>query len=125
MLRLKSSDPDFGRAFTRLVKDRRESDENVARDVQTIIEDVRLRGDARAGRVDRQACARLPFLTVRRMGERARAHALRRSRYSALCLHGRGGPSLLALDGRFITNVHLPLVPSLQATRTRRVSARR
>ena len=46
MLRLKSSDPDFGRAFTRLVKDRRESDENVARDVQTIIEDVRLRGDA-------------------------------------------------------------------------------
>lgn len=46
MLRLTSSDPDFSRAFTRLVKDRRESDENVARDVQTIIEDVRLRGDA-------------------------------------------------------------------------------
>ncbi|KAJ8138281.1 hypothetical protein OY671_008506, partial [Metschnikowia pulcherrima] len=46
MLRLKSSDPDFGRAFTRSVKDRRESDENVARDVQTIIEDVRSRGDA-------------------------------------------------------------------------------
>ena len=45
MLRLKSSDPDFAKAFARLVKDRRESDENVARDVQTIIEDVRLRGD--------------------------------------------------------------------------------
>ncbi|OZA70319.1 MAG: histidinol dehydrogenase, partial [Sphingomonadales bacterium 39-62-4] len=45
MLRLKSSDPDFARAFARLVKDRRESDEGVARDVQTIIEDVRLRGD--------------------------------------------------------------------------------
>ncbi|MCY1669903.1 histidinol dehydrogenase [Novosphingobium sp. SL115] len=46
MQRLKSSDPDFARAFARLVKDRRESDENVARDVQTIIEDVRLNGDA-------------------------------------------------------------------------------
>ncbi|MFN3456682.1 MAG: histidinol dehydrogenase [Novosphingobium sp.] len=45
MLRLKSSDPGFAKAFARLVKDRRESDENVARDVQTIIEDVRLRGD--------------------------------------------------------------------------------
>lgn len=45
MQRLKSSDPGFARAFARIVKDRRESDENVARDVQTIIEDVRLRGD--------------------------------------------------------------------------------
>lgn len=45
MLRLKSSDPDFAPRFARLVKDRRESDENVSRDVQTIIEDVRLRGD--------------------------------------------------------------------------------
>lgn len=45
MLRLKSSDPGFAKSFARLVKDRRESDENVARDVQTIIEDVRLRGD--------------------------------------------------------------------------------
>lgn len=45
MLRLKSSDPGFAKAFARLVKDRRESDENVARDVQTIIDDVRLRGD--------------------------------------------------------------------------------
>jgi hypothetical protein len=45
MLRLKSSDPDFAQRFARLVKDRRESDENVSRDVQTIIEDVRLRGD--------------------------------------------------------------------------------
>lgn len=46
MLRLESSEPGFAKAFARLVKDRRESDENVARDVQTIIEDVRLRGDA-------------------------------------------------------------------------------
>ena len=45
MLRLKSSDPGFAKAFARLVKDRRESDENVARDVQTIIDDVRIRGD--------------------------------------------------------------------------------
>ena len=46
MLRLKTSSPDFEGKFARLVKDRRESDDNVARDVQTIIEDVRLRGDA-------------------------------------------------------------------------------
>jgi histidinol dehydrogenase len=46
MQRLKTSQPDFTRAFARIVKDRRESDENVARDVQVIIEDVRLRGDA-------------------------------------------------------------------------------
>jgi len=45
MLRLRSSDAGFARAFSRLVKDRRESDDNVARDVQTIIENVRLRGD--------------------------------------------------------------------------------
>ncbi|GHC99144.1 histidinol dehydrogenase [Novosphingobium pokkalii] len=45
MLRLKTTDPDFATRFARLVKDRRESDENVSRDVQTIIEDVRLRGD--------------------------------------------------------------------------------
>ncbi|WP_295527447.1 histidinol dehydrogenase [Novosphingobium sp. Chol11] len=46
MQRLKSNQPDFARAFARIVKDRRESDENVTRDVQVIIEDVRLRGDA-------------------------------------------------------------------------------
>ncbi|OYW16080.1 MAG: histidinol dehydrogenase [Novosphingobium sp. 12-64-8] len=45
MLRLRSSDAGFAKAFARLVKDRRESDDNVARDVQTIIENVRLRGD--------------------------------------------------------------------------------
>jgi histidinol dehydrogenase len=45
MQRLNSSDPDFARAFARLVKDRRESDPDIARDVQTIIDDVRLRGD--------------------------------------------------------------------------------
>jgi histidinol dehydrogenase len=46
MQRLRTSQPDFARAFARIVKDRRESDENVTRDVQVIIEDVRLRGDA-------------------------------------------------------------------------------
>ncbi len=45
MLKLRTRDAGFAKAFARLVKDRRESDENVARDVQTIIEDVRLRGD--------------------------------------------------------------------------------
>ncbi|WP_333836934.1 histidinol dehydrogenase [Novosphingobium sp.] len=45
MLRLNTTDKDFATRFARLVKDRRESDENVSRDVQTIIEDVRLRGD--------------------------------------------------------------------------------
>ena len=38
MLRLNSSDPDFERTFARIVRDRRESDDNVARDVQTILD---------------------------------------------------------------------------------------
>ncbi|WP_374280142.1 histidinol dehydrogenase [Novosphingobium sp.] len=46
MLRLKTSDKGFEQAFRRLVADRRESDENVARDVQVILNDVRTRGDA-------------------------------------------------------------------------------
>ncbi len=45
MLRLNSSDPDFAQAFQRLVNDRRESDDDVSRDVARIIEDVRNRGD--------------------------------------------------------------------------------
>lgn len=45
MLRLDSRDPGFAQAFARLVRDRRESDDDVARDVQAIIDDVRLRGD--------------------------------------------------------------------------------
>jgi histidinol dehydrogenase len=45
MLRLKSSDPGFRQAFDRLVADRRESDDDVARDVQLILADVRHRGD--------------------------------------------------------------------------------
>ncbi len=45
MLRLKSSDPGFAQAFDRLVRDRRESDEDVARDVALILADVRNRGD--------------------------------------------------------------------------------
>ena len=46
MLRLSTRDPGFAKAFRRLVRDRRESDENVARDVQIILDDVRNRGDA-------------------------------------------------------------------------------
>lgn len=46
MLRLKTSDAQFDQAFRRLVADRRESDANVARDVQVILSDVRARGDA-------------------------------------------------------------------------------
>ena len=45
MLRLKTSDPKFAQAFARLVADRRESDDNVARDVGIILADVRRRGD--------------------------------------------------------------------------------
>ncbi|MFM5916369.1 MAG: histidinol dehydrogenase [Novosphingobium sp.] len=46
MLRLNSRDPGFDQAFRRLVADRRESDEHVARDVSVILSDVRNRGDA-------------------------------------------------------------------------------
>lgn len=46
MLRLNSRDPGFDAAFRKLVADRRESDENVTRDVQIILDDVRNRGDA-------------------------------------------------------------------------------
>ncbi|MEO5587923.1 MAG: histidinol dehydrogenase [Novosphingobium sp.] len=46
MLRLNSRDPGFAQAFKRLVDDRRESDEDVARDVTRILDDVRHRGDA-------------------------------------------------------------------------------
>ena len=45
MLRLKTSDPGFEQAFQRLVRDRRESDDDVARDVSLILENVRNRGD--------------------------------------------------------------------------------
>ena len=46
MLRLNSRDKNFAQAFERLVSDRRESDDNIARDVQVILSDVRNRGDA-------------------------------------------------------------------------------
>jgi histidinol dehydrogenase len=46
MLRLSTRDPGFEQAFKRLVADRRESGEDVARDVQVILSDVRNRGDA-------------------------------------------------------------------------------
>jgi histidinol dehydrogenase len=45
MLRLNSRDPGFAQAFARLVRDRRESDDDVSRDVALILEDVRNRGD--------------------------------------------------------------------------------
>lgn len=45
MLRLNTRDPKFAQAFERLVADRRESGENVARDVQVILSDVKNRGD--------------------------------------------------------------------------------
>ncbi|MEQ1541265.1 MAG: histidinol dehydrogenase [Novosphingobium sp.] len=46
MLRLSTRDPGFDKAFARLVSDRRDSGENVARDVSVILSDVRNRGDA-------------------------------------------------------------------------------
>ncbi|MBU6268935.1 MAG: histidinol dehydrogenase [Sphingomonadales bacterium] len=46
MLRLSTRDPGFDKAFRRLVRDRRESADDVARDVALILEDVRVRGDA-------------------------------------------------------------------------------
>lgn len=45
MLRLNTRDPGFEQAFQRLVRDRRESDDDVARDVTRILDDVRTRGD--------------------------------------------------------------------------------
>ena len=45
MRRLDTREPGFAAAFDRLVRDRRESDSEVARDVAEIINDVRLRGD--------------------------------------------------------------------------------
>ncbi len=45
MLRLNSRDPGFAQAFQRLVNDRRESDDDVARDVTRIIAEVRNQGD--------------------------------------------------------------------------------
>jgi len=45
-LRLSTSDQDFGQAFDRLVRGRRESDIEVSRDVAAIIADVKARGDA-------------------------------------------------------------------------------
>jgi histidinol dehydrogenase len=45
MLRLNTRDPGFADAFERLVNDRRESDDDVTRDVTLILSDVRNRGD--------------------------------------------------------------------------------
>jgi histidinol dehydrogenase len=46
MLRLKTSDPDFARKFQRIVEDRRESGDSVARTVADILDSVRRKGDA-------------------------------------------------------------------------------
>jgi histidinol dehydrogenase len=46
MLHLRTRDKDFEAKFRRLVADRRESDAEVARDVQIILSEVRQRGDA-------------------------------------------------------------------------------
>ena len=45
MLRLNTRDPGFDQAFRRLVRDRRESDGDVSRDVARILSDVKARGD--------------------------------------------------------------------------------
>ncbi len=45
-LRLSTRDADFGQAFDKLVRGRRESDIEVSRDVTAIIADVKARGDA-------------------------------------------------------------------------------
>jgi histidinol dehydrogenase len=45
MLRLKTSDADFEKKFQRIVEDRRESGENVARAVSDILDSVRSKGD--------------------------------------------------------------------------------
>ena len=45
MLRLDSRQPDFATAFERLVRDRRDGGEDIAREVATIVNEVRLRGD--------------------------------------------------------------------------------
>jgi histidinol dehydrogenase len=45
MQRLSTRDPGFEQAFRRLVRERRESDDDVARDVSLILADVRNRGD--------------------------------------------------------------------------------
>ncbi len=54
MLRLNSRDPGFEKAFRRLVRERRESDVDVARDVQLILEDVRNRGDLAVAELTRK-----------------------------------------------------------------------
>jgi len=54
MLRLNSRDPGFAAAFQQLVRDRRESDDDVARDVSLILDDVRKRGDAAVAELTRR-----------------------------------------------------------------------
>ena len=54
MLRLNTRDSGFDKAFRRLVRDRRESEDDVARDVELILADVRNRGDAALAELSRK-----------------------------------------------------------------------
>jgi len=60
MLRLHTADPGFAQAFARLVRDRRESADDVARDVASIVEDVRSRGDAALAELTQRFDGHLP-----------------------------------------------------------------
>ena len=46
MQRLRTSDTDFEARFAKIVRDRRESDAQVGRDVSAILNEVRERGDS-------------------------------------------------------------------------------
>jgi histidinol dehydrogenase len=54
MLRLRTGDPGFEKAFGRLVRNRRESDQDISRDVSLIIDEVRNRGDAALAELTRR-----------------------------------------------------------------------
>ena len=60
MRRLDSHAADFAVAFDRLVRDRRESDEDVARDVADILNEVKLRGDAAVAECGGRGDQRVP-----------------------------------------------------------------
>lgn len=67
MIRLSTASPDFAAAFTALVNARREADEDVARDVRAIIEQVRSEGDAAVRALTRQFDGHDPDATGWRM----------------------------------------------------------
>jgi histidinol dehydrogenase len=63
MLRLSTRDPGFEQAFRRLVRERRESDDDVARDVSLILADVRNRGDVAVAELSVGGSSRRPAAT--------------------------------------------------------------